>query len=143
MQSTGLGPKLDFRVIHHTGFSSIWEAMRQKPRGLEPRDVAVLFYIVDCTNFSTGKAKITVNQIADDLAMQQPLVSNSMRRLKDLEMVVLVRDRREGPYYRPNPMLTAPVKDQGRLWAEFFPHTLRYQKAEAAIEADSPELTAS
>jgi DNA-binding transcriptional ArsR family regulator len=140
MKRTDRSTGLDFRVLHiKDGFEVIWEAMRQKPRELESRDVAVLMYVISQTNFKTGKAKITVNQISDDLAMQQPMVSHSMSRLKRAEMLVLVRDRREGCYYMPNPNLTAPVQTQRALWDVFFPHTARYQMAERAVEAESPE----
>jgi DNA-binding transcriptional ArsR family regulator len=131
----------DFHLVHSEGLALVWAALRKKPRGLMPRDVTVLLYVVDQTNWRTGKAKITVNQISDDLAMQRPLVSHSISRLKAEELLVLVQDRREGFYYMPNPYLTSNSKaKQGFLWTHFKPW-LRPAASDPLLseDGDSPD----
>jgi DNA-binding MarR family transcriptional regulator len=111
----------DYRVVHSEGMALIWAALRKSPRGLMPRDVVVLFRIVDCTNYRTGKAKITVNQLAEDVAMQPSNVSLAISRLKKEMLVATVRDPETGGrYFLPNPYLTSSSRQkQAYLWQLF------------------------
>jgi DNA-binding transcriptional ArsR family regulator len=111
----------DFRVVHSEGMALIWAAMRKKPRGLMHQDVTVLLRLVDCTDWRTGKAKVTVNQLGEDLAMQPSNVSLALSRLKKQLLVVTVREKRTGDrYFLPNPYLTSNTKaKQAHLWQLF------------------------
>jgi predicted transcriptional regulator len=99
----------------------IWAALRKKPRGLMHQDVTVLFRLVDCTDWRSGKAKITVNQLAEDLALQPSNVSLSISRLKKELLVVMIRERSTGDrYFLPNPYLTSNTRaKQAHLWQLF------------------------
>jgi predicted transcriptional regulator len=121
MKRTNPDPFEDFRVVHSNGMALIWAALRKSPRGLMPRDVVVLFRIVDCTDYRTGKAKVTVNQLAEDVAMQPTHCSLSISRLKKELLVVTVRDPETGGrYFLPNPYLTSSTKaKQAYLWQLF------------------------
>lgn len=111
----------DFHLLHSDGMALIWAALRKKPRGLQPRDVSVILRIVDCTDWRTGKAKVTVKQLAEDLAMQPTHCSLSISRLKKEMLVVTGRDPRcSGHYFLPNPYLTCNTKQkQAHLWQLF------------------------
>jgi hypothetical protein len=111
----------DFRVVHSEGMALIWAAMRRKPRGLMHQDVTVLLRLVDCTDWRSGKAKITVNQLGEDLAMQPSNVSLALSRLKKELLVVTVREKRTGDhYFLPNPYLTSNNRQkQAHLWQLF------------------------
>ena len=111
----------DFHLLHSEGMALIWSALRKTPRGLQFRDVVVLFRIVDCTDWRSGMARLTVNQLAEDLAMQPSNVSMSISRLKKEMLVVTGRDPRSGGrYLLPNPYLTSNTKQkQAYLWQLF------------------------
>jgi predicted transcriptional regulator len=111
----------DFRLVHSEGMALIWSALRKKPRGLMHQDVTVLLRLVDCTDYRTGKAMVTVNQLALDVAMQPSNVSLAISRLRKEMLVVTVRDARTGGrYFLPNPYLTSNTKaKQAYLWRVF------------------------
>ena len=111
----------DFRVVHSEGMALVWAAVRRKPRGLMPRDVMVLLRLVDCTDWRSGKAEVTVNQLAEDLAIQATHCSLSISRLKKELLVVTVREKRTGHrYFLPNPYLTSATPyQQEKLWGMF------------------------
>jgi len=111
----------DFRVVHSEGMALIWAALRKSPRGLMHQDVTVLFRVVDCTDYRTGKARVTVNQLAQDLALQPSNVSLSVSRLKKEMLVVTARDPETGGrYFLPNPYLTSNTRArQAYLWQLF------------------------
>jgi len=91
-------------------------------RTLQPRDVAVLYCLLEMTNPATGKASIRPSVLADKLNMRRPHMIHTISRLKKAGVLVNCLDPVSGEvFFRfcPAYVSVGSEKTRGKLWAQF------------------------
>ena len=79
---------------------------KDRPRWLLPKDLAVLIALFAYLNNRSGKVMVQQEQLAEDLGYTQPLISTSLKRLRQANLLVHNYDRRTGEkYYLLNPSI--------------------------------------
>lgn len=90
---------------------------------LEPRDVAILFLVCRLTNYKTGKAHITITELAARVRISVSHASRSVKRLKEQKLLAVGKETRGGGrFLMPNPYLVSNRKDtvgQAERWPLF------------------------
>lgn len=75
-------------------------------RAIEPRDLTVLFAIMSLTNWKNGRCMATTAKIAETLSLSVSQVGCSMRRLKKQNLIVPLKDTKDGfTYHLVDPYL--------------------------------------
>jgi hypothetical protein len=74
-------------------------------RKIELRDVAVLFAMMSCCDYKTGKVKFVAKTLAKRLNITATNFSASVKRLKQEFLVALVLEQNGDKYYVINPYL--------------------------------------
>jgi hypothetical protein len=111
---------------------------------LEPRDVAILFLVCRLTNYKTGKAHVTISELAARVRISPSHASRSIKRLKEQQLLAIgVEARGGGRFLMPNPYLISNRKDakgQGERWPLFSALTWKSKKELAVIDpVQSPQ----
>ena len=68
-------------------------------RVLLPRDVAVLYCMVEMMNPRSGRIDARPSALAEELQMRLPDMTNTLKRLRNAWVVVQQKDPRTGGYY--------------------------------------------
>ena len=117
-----------FAKVHHNRLS-ISDLLAD--RTLEPRDVAILYCLVEMLNPANGKVVITTSALAQKINMRQPVVAHAIKRLKAARVAVNRKDRDGGYwYFRLNPRYVSVGNDRQR--------SLHWRDFAAAIAEDLP-----
>jgi len=74
-------------------------------RKIEMRDAAVLFAMMSCCDYKTGKVKFIAKTLAQRLNITESSLSASIKRLKKEFLVALILEANSDRYYVINPYL--------------------------------------
>ena len=86
-----------FAKVHLKAPTPIKELLRE--RVLKPRDVAVLYCMVESMNPRSGRINLRPSAIAQMLGMRLPDITNVLKRLRDVHVMVQQKDYDTGGYY--------------------------------------------
>ena len=89
-----------FTVIYHKDTGGLVGLI--KDRTLQPRDAAVLLYLVTKVNVSSSRISVSPSHIAKSVNLSEGMVHSSLKRLR--KELVLGKGATDGvPYYMLNP----------------------------------------
>lgn len=138
-RSTSFEPALPFKMVFDQKADDAFDAWAAGE--LEPRDVAILFLVCRLTNYKTGKAHITITDLAGRVRISVSHASRSIKRLKEQQLLVNgVEASGGGRFLMPNPYLISNRKaasEQGERWPLFSALMWRPRKELASEEAST------
>lgn len=86
-----------FAKVHLKAPTPIKELLRT--RTLQPRDVAVLYCMIESINHRSGRIELRPSAIAQMLDMRLPDITNILKRLRNAHVMVQQKDKYTGGYY--------------------------------------------
>ena len=109
-----------FAKVHLKAPTPLYQLLAQ--RVLLPRDLAVLYCMVEMMNPRSGRIEIRPSVLAEKLGMRLPDITHTLKRLREAHVMVQQKDRDTGGYYYlvcPQYVSVGTDQKRGYLGAQF------------------------